>query len=126
MLDATLALLPDSIVYERAAPPSENYAWVAREVCHLVKESEGVRGFLVCGTGIGMAITANRISGVRAAVCHDIYSVERSILSNDCQVLCMGARVIAPESAARLLQHWMTLTFQGDGPSAWKVGQIDA
>lgn len=63
---------------------------------------------------------------MRAAVCHDIYSVERSILSNDCQVLCMGARVIAPESAARLLQHWMTLTFQGDGPSAWKVGQIDA
>ena len=78
---------------------------------------------LVCGTGIGMAMTANKVPGIRAAVCHDPFSTERSILSNDANVMCMGARVIAPQLALYLLDIWMGLTFK-NGPSTPKVERI--
>lgn len=70
-----------------------------------------------------MAMTANKVPGIRAAVCHDPFSTERSILSNDGNVMCMGARVIAPQLALYLLDIWMGLTFK-DGPSTEKVERI--
>ena len=63
------------------------------------RQAPGTRGILVCGTGIGMCICANKFKGIRAAVGHDYFSAERSILSNDCNVLCFGARVIGQELA---------------------------
>ena len=72
---------------------------------------------------IGMAMTANKVPGIRAAVCHDPFSTERSILSNDANVMCMGARVIAPQLALYLLDIWMGLTFK-NGPSTPKVERI--
>lgn len=77
----------------------------------------------MCGTGIGMAITANKIPGIRAAVGHDVFSVERSRKSNDCQVLCMGARVIAIQSALMLMERWLQCEFAG-GASKAKVDRI--
>ena len=72
-----------------------NYPLVAKKVCDKVIESGYTkRGMLICGTGIGMAMTANKFKGIRAAVCHDIFSTQRSILSNNGNVLCMGERVI--------------------------------
>ena len=73
------------------------------------------QGILMCGTGIGMAITANKMPGIRAAVCHDIFSTERSRKSNDCQVMCMGARVIALQSALMLVDRWLECDFAGGG-----------
>lgn len=64
-------------------------------------------GILVCGTGIGMAMTANKFQGIYAAVCHDAFSAERAILSNDANVLCMGERVIGEESAVKILKEWL-------------------
>ena len=83
------------------------------------------RALLVCGTGLGMAITANKVPGVRAATAHDPYSAERARKSNDAQVLTMGARVIAPQNAELVLAHWLASEFEGGG-SAPKVEKMKA
>ena len=71
-----------------------------------------------------MAISANKVPGVRATVAHDSYSVERSVLSNNCQVLALGARVIGPELALKLVREWLTYEFDETSPSAQKVAVI--
>ena len=101
-----------------------NYPTVAARVCAAIQQSNfEKRGVLVCGTGIGMCISANKCKGIRAAVGHDCFSAERSILSNDCNVLCFGERVIGPELAKKILGQWLPLTF-ADGPSTPKVEEI--
>lgn len=99
------------------------YPDIAAKLCEQITNRKAKRGILLCGTGIGMAITANKIPGIRAAVAHDVFSLERMIKSNDCQILCMGARVIAPQSAQMLVQHWLEIEFV-EGPSSEKVNRI--
>lgn len=100
------------------------YPEIARRVCErMLQAGEDTRGILICGTGIGMSICANKFPGIRAAVCHDIFSTERSILSNDCSVMCMGARVIGKELAKVLVNRWLELEFK-DGNSTPKVQAI--
>ena len=100
------------------------YPLVAEELSKKIQESNfEKRGILICGTGIGMAMTANKCKGIRAAVCHDNYSAERSVLSNNGNVLCMGARVIGPELAKKIVDEWITLEFK-DGSSTPKVDAI--
>jgi ribose 5-phosphate isomerase B len=100
------------------------YPDVGVAVAQAVAEGNAWRGLLVCGTGIGMAISANKVSGIRATVAHDSYSVERSILSNNCQVLTLGARVIGPELALRLVREWLSYEFDESSPSAAKVSRL--
>ncbi|WP_213974828.1 ribose 5-phosphate isomerase B [Tepidanaerobacter acetatoxydans] len=101
-----------------------NYPTIAKRVCEKIIESGYTkRGILVCGTGIGMSITANKFKGIRAAVCHENYSAERSVLSNNCNVLCMGERVIGYELAKKVVGEWITLEFK-DGRSTPKVQEI--
>lgn len=83
------------------------------------------RAVLICGTGLGMAISANKVRGVRAVCAHDIYSVRRSILSNNAQVLTFGQRVIGIELARALLEEWIRLVFDPESPSAQKLAVID-
>jgi ribose 5-phosphate isomerase B len=83
------------------------------------------RGVLICGTGIGMAIAANKVPGARAACCHDPYSAERARKSNDAQIITMGAQVIDPALARSLLDIWLKAEFAG-GRSAAKVEKIKA
>ncbi len=99
------------------------YPDIAVKVCGYITSGQCQRGVLLCGTGIGMAMTANKVAGIRAAVCHDPFSTERSVRSNDAQVCCMGARVIAPQLATYLLGIWLGVTFDG-GASAEKVERI--
>ncbi|MDF2614598.1 MAG: rpiB [Clostridia bacterium] len=100
------------------------YPDVAAKLAQTIIESNYTKeGILVCGTGIGMAITANKFPGIYAAVCHDIFSAERARLSNDCNVITMGARVIAPQHAAKLLDEWLKLEFV-PGSSSDKVEKI--
>ena len=80
-------------------------------------------GVLVCGTGIGMAIVANKVPGVRAACCHDTYSAERARKSNDAQVLCLGAQIVGPALARDVLVRWLESEF-GGGRSTRKVEKI--
>lgn len=99
------------------------YPDVAVKVAESVSEGENERGILLCGTGIGMAISANKVPGIRAAVCHDIFSTERSRKSNNTQIMCMGARIIAPELAKMLVDIWLKCEFEGGG-SQDKVDKI--
>ncbi|MCL1993571.1 MAG: ribose 5-phosphate isomerase B [Spirochaetes bacterium] len=101
-----------------------NYPTIAQKVCeNIIASGYKKRGVLVCGTGIGMSITANKFKGIRAAVCHDNFSAERSILSNNANVLCMGERVIGHELAKKIAGEWISLEFK-DGPSSPKVQEI--
>jgi len=95
------------------------------KVARAVASGEYERGILICGTGIGMAISANKVKGCYAAVCHDIYSTQRSILSNNCNVMCMGALVIGPATAETLVKEWLSLSFK-ESPSRIKINKIIA
>ncbi len=109
--------------YGCAAPDPVDYPDVAVDVAEAVAAGRHDRALLVCGTGIGMAITANKIPGVFAAVGHDPYSAERARKSNAAQVLTMGSRVIAPELAKSVLRTWLAAEFAG-GESARKVEKV--
>lgn len=104
------------------------YPEIAKRVCEKVQESNFVdRGILICGTGLGMSMTANKFKGIRAALCHDCFSAERAILSNDANVLCLGERVIGYELAKKIVDTFLPLEFI-DGRSTAKVAlmkQID-
>lgn len=89
-----------------------------------IANGEADRGVLVCGTGIGVAISANKVPGVRAAVAHDSYSAERSVKSNNCQVITFGSRVIGPELAKKIVTEWLGHTFDPASASAEKVARI--
>lgn len=101
----------------------EIYPNIAYAVANDVKDKKFERAILICGTGIGMAITANKVPGVRAAVCHDVYSAERARKSNNAQIMCLGARVIAPQLAELLVERWLESEFQGGGSTS-KVSKI--
>ena len=92
----------------------EHYPHVAARAAQLVAEGRADRALLICGTGLGVAISANKVPGVRAVTAHDSYSVERSVLSNNAQVLCMGERVIGLELARRLTSEWLGYRFDPD------------
>jgi ribose 5-phosphate isomerase B len=100
------------------------YPDIAFEVTRHVQSGKFDRGILVCGTGIGMAIVANKLRGIRAACCHDIYSVQRSILSNDCQIITMGSLVIGKCRAQELLRFWLDI--KRNGGTVRKVKRIEA
>ncbi|QEY34732.1 ribose 5-phosphate isomerase B [Caproiciproducens galactitolivorans] len=101
-----------------------NYPTIAKRLCRKIIESGyNKRGILICGTGIGMAMCANKFKGIRAAVCHDAYSAERSALSNNANVICMGARVIGPELAKKIVDEWLPLEYKG-GRSTPKLEEI--
>jgi ribose 5-phosphate isomerase B len=102
------------------------YPTVATTAAEMVARGEADRALLVCGTGLGVAIAANKVPGIRAVTAHDSYSVERSVLSNDAQVLCMGQRVIGLELARRNVREWLTYEFDTSSASAEKVEEIRA
>jgi ribose 5-phosphate isomerase B len=79
---------------------------------------------LVCGTGLGVAISANKVPGIRAVTAHDSFSVERSVVSNNAQVLCFGQRVIGLELARRLAREWLDYQFDASSKSADKIEAI--
>jgi ribose 5-phosphate isomerase B len=106
------------------APEPVDYPDVAVAVAAAVARGEHERAILLCGTGLGMSITANKVPGVRAAQCHDVYSAERARKSNAAQVLTMGARVIGPELAKAVVEAWLRSEFEG-GRSERKVRKMD-
>lgn len=97
------------------------YPHIAIKAAEMIAAGKADRAILICGTGLGVAISANKVSGVRAVTAHDSFSVERSILSNNAQVLCMGQRVVGIELARRLVGEWLTYEFDTSSGSAAKV-----
>ncbi len=97
------------------------YPRVAVQAAELVAAGDADRALLVCGTGLGVAISAIKVQGIRAVTAHDSFSVERSVLSNNAQVLTFGQRVIGLELARRLAREWLTYRFDETSSSADKV-----
>ncbi|KAK0308940.1 hypothetical protein LTR01_004820 [Friedmanniomyces endolithicus] len=106
------------------ASDSTAYPHPAVNAAKLIKSGEADRALLICGTGLGVAISANKVPGIRAVTAHDSFSVERAVLSNDAQVLCMGERVIGIELARRLAKEWVGYRFDPKSASAEKVEAI--
>ncbi|MBC7334130.1 MAG: ribose 5-phosphate isomerase B [Actinobacteria bacterium] len=104
-------------------PEPVDYPDIARKLVPEVQNGNFDRGILICGTGIGMAICANKFRGIRAAVCHDIYSAQRSILSNDCQILTMGSLIIGKALAQEILKVWLAI--ERTGGTVDKVRKIE-
>ncbi len=98
-----------------SAKPDALYPEIGYHLAKKIQNNEYDRGILICGTGLGMAMIANKVEGVYAGVCHDVYSAERLKKSNDAQVLTMGARVVGSEHAKLIVDAWLASEFSGGG-----------
>jgi ribose 5-phosphate isomerase B len=87
---------------------------IARKVCAMVNSKEAERGIMVCGTGVGASIAANKIRGIRAAVCHDVHSAHQSVEHDDVNVMCIGAKIVGPWLANDLIAAFLSARFSTD------------
>ncbi|MDN5914325.1 MAG: ribose-5-phosphate isomerase [Pseudonocardia sp.] len=108
-----------------AADGHTSYPHIGVEAARMVADGRADRALLVCGTGLGVAISANKVPGIRAVTAHDSFSVERSVLSNNAQVLCLGQRVVGVELARRLAGEWLGYRFDPRSSSAEKVDALN-
>lgn len=104
---------------------SVDYPVQAKRVVSLIKGGKAERGILICGTGIGMSIAANRTPGIRATLCHELFTAEMSRRHNDSNILCMGGRVIGPGLALEMVRVWLSTPFEG-GRHSRRLSQIDS
>lgn len=102
-----------------------DYPDFAKPVCECVLSGEAEKGILICGTGIGMSITANRYSGIRAAVCTETFSAKATREHNDANVLCMGARVISLEKCIELTDIFLDTPFSNDERHIRRIAKIE-
>jgi ribose 5-phosphate isomerase B len=110
--------------YEDYGSDDPIYANVAIKVAEQVAAGVHERGILICGTGIGMSIAANKVPGAYAALCADAYSAERSIKSNNANIMTMGSQVTGPELAKSLVKIWMASEYIPGGRSQPKIQRI--
>ncbi|WP_296433365.1 MULTISPECIES: RpiB/LacA/LacB family sugar-phosphate isomerase [unclassified Rhizobium] len=101
------------------------YADLSQNLAQTIVDGQHERGILICGTGIGVSISANKVPGIRAALTHDTYSAERAAKSNNAQIITMGARVIGPELAKSIVDTWLASEFDPKGASASNVDAIN-
>lgn len=103
------------------------YPDIAFQVAQAIKENKHQRGILLCGTGIGMSIVANKVPGIRAAQCYDTYSAQRARKSNNAQIITLGARVTGQELAKTIIEAWLESEFEGGGsaPKVEKIGYYE-
>ncbi|MBI4233660.1 MAG: ribose 5-phosphate isomerase B [Chloroflexi bacterium] len=102
---------------------SVDYPDIAQQVAEAVAQGKCQYGVLICGTGIGMSIAANKIPGVRAALCHDPFSARRAREHNDANVLCMGGSIIGPGLAKEIVEAYLNASFEG-GRHARRVNKV--
>ena len=102
-----------------------DYPVYAKAVAHAVADGECERGILICGTGIGVSMTANRIPGIRAALCGDCFSAEATRLHNDANILCMGARVVGEGLALKITDTFLDTPFSNDERHFRRISLIE-
>ena len=107
------------------AAPSD-YPDFARVVAHAVTSGACERGILVCGSGVGASVAANKVPGVRAALCHDTFSARQGVEDDDMNVLCLGARIIGPSLAQEVVRAFLGASFSGALRHVRRVGKIKA
>ena len=100
-----------------------DYPNIAEIVCQQITNKTCDRGILLCGTGVGMSMAANKIRGIRACVCSDVFSAKLTVMHNDCNVLCMGERVVGVGLMTEILNAWLDAEFEG-GRHADRVNLI--
>lgn len=105
---------------------STDYNEYAEAVANAVKDGEFDKGILICGTGIGMSLVANKIKGIRCAHCHDVFSAKMTRLHNDANMLAMGERVVGPGLMVEIVDAFLTTDFSGDERHARRVEKIKA
>jgi len=103
---------------------SVDYPDFAHKVAEAVLANEGSKGILICGSGIGMSLAANKHTGIRAALCHDYYTAEMARRHNDANVLCFGARIVGLGVIESILEAWLSTEFEG-GRHERRVKKID-
>jgi ribose 5-phosphate isomerase B len=118
--------LVESVTDVGVTSPTDKTAYPhsAVKAAMLVQDGQVDRALLICGTGMGVAMSANKVPGIRAVSAHDPFSVERSVLSNNAQVLCFGQRVIGIELAKKLAADWLQYRFDPKSASAQKIAAI--
>jgi len=104
---------------------SVDYNEYALKVSHAVANKEVERGILVCGTGVGMSVMANKVDGIRAALVHDLFTAEATRLHNDTNVLAMGGRVITVEQAKEIVDVWVDTEFSNEDRHIRRISKID-
>lgn len=102
-----------------------DYPIYGKAVAHAVADGECEKGIIICGTGIGISITANKIPGVRAALCGDCFSAEATRLHNDANILAMGARVVGPGLALKIVDTFLDTPFSGDERHVRRINMIE-
>jgi ribose 5-phosphate isomerase B len=103
-----------------------DYPDYARAVAQAVLEGRAERAILICGSGAGASVAANKFRGIRAATCHDSYSARQCVEDDDVNILCLGARVIGPELAADLVRDYVNARFSGAERHRRRLGEIAA
>ncbi len=111
--------------YGTFSEASCDYPVYARLVAHSVASGECERGILICGTGIGVSMTANKVPGIRAALCGDCFSAEATRLHNDANILCMGARVVGEGLALKIADTFLDTPFSGEERHIRRIQQIE-
>lgn len=104
---------------------SVDYPVYAQKVAHAVANGECEQGILICGTGIGISIAANKVKGIRAALCHDTFSAQATREHNDANILAMGARVIGPGLAIKIVDTFLHTDFSGAERHARRISMIE-
>lgn len=104
---------------------SVDYPIYGKKVAHAVADGECEKGILICGTGIGISITANKVKGIRAALCHDVFSAEATRLHNDANILAMGGRVVGPGLALMIVDKFLDTPFSGEERHARRIGMME-
>ena len=102
-----------------------DYPVYGKAVAHAVADGECEKGIIICGTGIGISITANKVKGIRAALCSDCFSAEMTRLHNDANILAMGARVVGPGLALKIVDTFLYTPFSGDERHVRRINQIE-
>ncbi len=102
-----------------------DYPDYAKTVAHAVLNGECEKGILICGTGIGISISANRIKGIRCALCHDVFSAEATRLHNDANIIALGGRVIGPSHAIKVVDTFLNTAFSNDERHARRICKIE-
>lgn len=103
-----------------------DYPDFAQKVAEAVMRGEADRGLILCGSGVGATIAANKVPGVRAAMCHDTYSARQGVEHDDMNVLCLGARVIGAELALDVIRSWLGATFSGEERHRRRLNKVKA
>ena len=104
---------------------SVDYPIYGKKVAYAVANGECERGILICGTGIGISITANKVKGIRAALCHDVFSAEATRLHNDANILAMGGRIVGPGLALMIVDKFLDTPFSNEERHARRIGMME-